>query len=216
MDDIKLQQAVREELMADPKMDHREVAVSVNEPGVVTLRGTVGSLRQKREAAVASKRVFGVKEVKNEPDVRPLVGDRRDDAILRAEVLQALSLNSLVPSGIDAMAKDGVVTLTGIANWNFQRVEAEETASDVRGVRALTSEIVLIPTSSEDDIKQAINERFERNAAVDAENLSVETVNGKVILSGFVSSWTAREAAVEGAWSVPNVTEVEDRIIIAY
>ena len=72
MDNTKLQQAVRDELAADPKIDHREVAVSVGDDGVVNLRGTVGSLRQRREAAEAAKRVFGVQEVKNNLDVRPL------------------------------------------------------------------------------------------------------------------------------------------------
>lgn len=216
MEPTDLQQAVRDELVADPKLDHREVAVSVTEPGVVVLRGTVGSLRQRREAAEAAKRVHGVQQVENHLEVRPLIGDRRDDAVLRGEVLQALALNGLVPEGIDVRARDGVVTLSGTVNWNYQRVEAEATATNVPGVRGIKSELVLIPTSSEEDIKEAIQERFARNAAIDAGNLSVETVGGKVILSGFVSSWAARDAAVDGAWSVPNVTQVDDRLLILY
>jgi osmotically-inducible protein OsmY len=53
-------------------------------------------------------------------------------------------------------------------------------------------------------------------AAVDADRLTVEISDGTVILSGFVSSWVARDAAIEAAWSMPNVTKVEDRIEIAY
>jgi osmotically-inducible protein OsmY len=216
MDNSALQQAVREELAADPKFDHREVAVSVNDEGIVNLRGTVGSLRQRREAAEAAKRVYGVQEVKNKLDVRPLIGDRRGDAVLRGEVLQALTLNSLVPGGIDAKVKDGIVTLAGKVNWNFEREEAETTAGNVRGVRGIRSELVLVPGAKEIDVKGAIEQALKRNATIDADSFSVETSDGKVTLRGSVSSWAARDAAIEAAWSVPNVTHVEDNIGIRY
>jgi osmotically-inducible protein OsmY len=182
----------------------------------VNLRGTVGSLRQRREAAEAAKRVYGVQEVKNNLDVRPLIGDRREDAVLRGEVLQALTLNSLVPEGIDAKVSDGIVTLAGTVNWNYEREEAEATAGNVRGVRGIRSELVLIPGAKSVDVQGAIQQALERNATIDADSVSVETSNGKVILKGFVSSWAARDAAIEAAWSIPNVTHVEDNIGIRY
>jgi osmotically-inducible protein OsmY len=57
-------------------------AVSADD-GVVTLRGTVGSFREKREAKQDAQRVHGVKRVENEVEVRILTEDRRDDADLR-------------------------------------------------------------------------------------------------------------------------------------
>jgi osmotically-inducible protein OsmY len=216
MDNSQLQQAVLDELAADPKIDPREVAVSVSENGVVNLRGTVGSLRQRREAAAAVKRVQGVLEVKNNVDVRPLIGDRREDAVVRGEVLQALTLNSTVPSTVDARVTDGVVTLSGTVNWNFEREEAETTSSNVRGVRGIRSEIVLVPTSKVEDVKQAIEEQIKRNASIDADSVSVVIAGGKVTLKGFVSSWAARDAAINAAWSAPNVTEVIDNIGIRH
>jgi osmotically-inducible protein OsmY len=211
-----LQQTVRDELAADPKIDHREIAVSVSGEGVITLRGTVGSLRQRRDAAEAVKRVYGVQKVENNLDVRPLIGDRREDAILRGEVLQALALNVLVPSGVDANVRDGIVELSGKVNWNFEREEAEAAASNVRGVRAIRSELVLIPGAKTVDVKGAIEQALKRNATIDADGVSVETSDGKVTLKGFVSSWAARDAAIEAAWSAPNVTQVEDHIGIRY
>jgi osmotically-inducible protein OsmY len=44
-----LQRNVTNELAWDPKIDSEAIAVSADD-GVVTLRGTVGSFRQKREA----------------------------------------------------------------------------------------------------------------------------------------------------------------------
>jgi osmotically-inducible protein OsmY len=215
MSDIELQESVREELFADPRIDHLAVAVSADQ-GVVTLRGTVGSLRQKREAGRAAKRVRGVLEVRNRLKVKLLIGDRCEDSELRGAVLQALALDSQLPSSIDANVDHGIVTLTGTVRWRFQREEAESVASNVRGVLGLKSRIVLIPMPSSIDVKEAIEQRFKRMASLEADRLTVETSGDTVILSGFVSSWEERDAAVDAAWSLPNVTEVKDRIEITY
>jgi len=42
--------------------------------------------------------------------VRLLNANRRDDADLRGAVLQALMLDALVPSTVDATVRDGLVT----------------------------------------------------------------------------------------------------------
>ncbi len=91
-----------------------------------TLRGTVGSFREKRKAEKAATRVYGVTEVSNELQVQMQMLDRRrDDADLRGDVLQALMLDSGVPMTVDAKVRDGIVTLTGTAPWQYQRDEAE-------------------------------------------------------------------------------------------
>jgi osmotically-inducible protein OsmY len=120
MSNDELELNVNDELLWDPKVDNAAIAVSADD-GVVTLRGTVGSFRQKREAKQDAERVYGVEKVSNELQVRILDGQRRDDADLRGAVLQALTLDSLVPSTIDARVDEGWVTLTGTANWQFER-----------------------------------------------------------------------------------------------
>ena len=89
---------VTDELYWDPKVDNSSIAASAAD-GKITLRGTVGSLREKREAKTAAERVFGVIAVDNQLQVRLLNGQRREDAELRGDVLQALMLDSLVPTG---------------------------------------------------------------------------------------------------------------------
>ena len=96
MSNEDLEANVSDELLWDPKVDPGEIGVFAND-GVVTLRGTVGSFRMKREAKQDAERVYGVKSVQNELQVRILDDDRRDDADLRGAVLQALSLDSLIP-----------------------------------------------------------------------------------------------------------------------
>src|SRR4051812_15536879 len=63
--DYDLTADVGDELFWDPKVDSAAIAVSAD-GGTITLRGTVGSLREKREAKKAAQRVFGVSSVDNQ------------------------------------------------------------------------------------------------------------------------------------------------------
>ena len=213
-DDLQLDVAA--ELSWDPKVDSQEIAVSADN-GVVTLRGTVGSIRQKREAKNAAARVYGVTEVSNELQVRMLDRSKREDADLRGDVLQALMLDSGVPMTVDAKVRDGFVTLTGTADWQYQRNEAEFLTASMPGVFGIENDITLISTPDGSDIKNDISNAFRRSARLDADELSVDTTSyGTVILAGAVSSWAEHDEAVAAAWSAPGVTEVDDRILVEY
>ena len=216
MSNNDLERSVTDELYWDPKVDNAAIAVSADD-GVVTLRGTVGSFRQKREATQDAERVFGVESVKNDLQVRIMNQDRRDDAELRGDVLQALMLDSIVPSTIDAKVDDGMVTLTGTANWQFERDEAEFVASNVLGVVSVDDEIDLVPpTPTAGDVQHSIKKAMERNAKLDADGLSVDSSNGTITLDGTVSSWADHDEAVAAAWAAPGVTNVKDHILVAY
>jgi osmotically-inducible protein OsmY len=216
MTDEELQLNVSDELFWDPKVDAEAIAVSAKE-GTITLRGTVGSFRQKREAQKAAERVYGVVYVDNQLDVRILTEDRREDADLRGDVLQAIMLDKLVPSTVDATVKDGFVTLTGTARWQYQRAEAEFVAGNILGVTGVQNDIYLdSPTPYAGDVQQSIKNAFQRNAKLDANNIDVATVDGTVILTGSVRSWAEHDAAVTAAWSAPGVVAVDDRLSIFY
>jgi osmotically-inducible protein OsmY len=216
MSNDDLQRYVTDELYWDPKVDSESIAVSVDN-GVVTLRGTVGSFREKREARQDAERVYGVTDVKNELDVRILNENRRSDAELRGDILQAMMLDSLIPSTIDAKVDNGVVTLTGKANWQFQRDEAEDVAGNLLGVMGVEDDIDLVPPGpTAHDVEHSIKKAMERNAKLDAESLSVESSDGTISLRGTVSSWADHDEAVAAAWAAPGVTNVKDHILVAY
>jgi osmotically-inducible protein OsmY len=216
MTDDELQDWVREELCWDPRVDSAAVAVSASD-GEVTLRGTVGSFRPKREAQKAAERVYGVTSVRNELDVRILDEHGRQDADLRGAVLQAMALDGLIPKSVDAKADSGLVTLTGTAAWQYQREEAEFVAGNVPGVVDVDNQITLTsPRPKAGDVKQSIERAFQRNASLDAEGLSVKTYGNTVLLSGAVSSWDERDAAVAAAWAAPGVAAVKDQIVVEY
>jgi osmotically-inducible protein OsmY len=213
-DDLQLDVAA--ELRWDPKVDSRAIAVSADD-GSITLRGTVGSFREKREAGKAAARVYGVTEVSNELQVQLLNGSKRNDADLRGDVLQALMLDSLVPKTVDAKVRDGSVTLAGTVEWQYQRDEAEFLTARVPGVRGIRNDLTLTSTPDGRDIQSDISDAFRRSARLDAEELSVDTTSyGTVILAGAVSSWAEHDEAVAAVWSAPGVTEVDDRIVVEY
>lgn len=216
MTDEQLQADVVAELCWDPKVGGEAIAVSAH-AGTVTLRGAVDSFRAKREAGKAACRVYGVTRVHNELDVRLLDDGKRDDAELRGDILQALMLDSLIPTTVDARARNGFVTLSGTADWQYQRDEAEVLAASVPGVYALQNHIRLTPAPDTGDVKKDISQAFRRNASLDADQLSVDTTScGRVTLVGTVSSWAEHDETVAAAWSAPGVIEVDDRIVVAY
>jgi osmotically-inducible protein OsmY len=162
MADADLMSNVTDELQWEPKVDSEAIAVAADD-GKITLRGTVGSLREKREAQKAAERVSGVVSVANKLEVKLLNDDRRDDAELRGDVLQALMLDSMVPSTIDADVLDGYVTLTGTAEWKYQTDEAKFVAGNVPGVIDVLDETDLLnPAPEAKDIEHDITGAFER------------------------------------------------------
>ena len=161
--------------------------------------------------------LFWEPRVDNELSVRLLDGNQRDDADVRGAVLQAMMLDSLVPSSIDAKVKDGMVTLTGIAPYNYQRAEAEYVAGNVLGVIGVDDQVELtIGDPTPDDVRHSIKKAFKRDASLDAEALSIDTFEGTVTLSGHVDSWVEHDAAVNAAWAAPGVLAVEDEIVVDY
>jgi osmotically-inducible protein OsmY len=216
MTDEALTLSVKDELFWDPKVDSEQIAVSADD-GTITLRGTVGSFRQKRDAKQAAERVHGVVYVENDLTVRILTKSRRADADLRGDVLQALLLDSLIPTTVDAKVEDGYVTLSGTVDWQYQRDEATFVAGNILGVTGVDNEILVGGAGRTiSGVSDGIQKAFKRDAKIDADNLTVAASDGTVSLSGSVRSWSEHDAAVAAAWAAPGVTTVNDRLTVSY
>jgi osmotically-inducible protein OsmY len=216
MTDEALALSVKDELFWDPKVDSEEIVVSADD-GTITLRGTVGSFRQKRDAKKAAERVHGVVYVENDLSVRILTDSRRADADLRGDVLQALLLDSLIPTTVDAKVEDGYVTLSGAVDWQYQRDEASFVAGNILGVTGVDNEILVGGDGRTiSGVSDAIQKAFKRDAKIDADNLIVAASDGTVTLSGSVRSWSEHDAALAAAWAGPGVTTVNDRLTVSY
>jgi len=215
MTDAELERHVAAELAWDPRTSSARITVAARD-GRVALCGTVGSLRQKREAATAAGRVRGVVGVDDRLGVVILAQELRADADLRDDVLQALLLDAHVPPGVGASVEDGVVTLAGDVEWHYQRDEAVFLAGNILGVTGVDNRIRLTGRTAAGDIAYAITRAYVRHANLDADGLAVATAGGAVTLTGVVRSWAERAAAVAAAWAAPGVTTVDDHLTLTY
>ncbi len=63
-------------------------------------------------------------------------------------------------------------------------------------------------------ITTAVKSRFVENKDVDASSISVETLNGTVMLSGFAKNSTEKSTAGTLAWKVNGVKSVKNEIAV--
>src|SRR4030081_1459127 len=107
--DDAIRQDVLFELKWDPKITSNDIAVAVKD-GVVTLSGYVPSYLEKDAAEKAAKRVYGVRGVANDIEVK-LPSTRADPEIAR-DAVRALERRIFVPSDdIQVTVTNGWVTL---------------------------------------------------------------------------------------------------------
>ena len=78
----------------------------------------------------------------------------------------------------------------------------------------MTNSIGIKPTVKWTDVKHKIDDAFRRNADLEARRISVLTHEGKVTLSGSVSSWSESTGAASAAWAAPGVTSVVNDLIV--
>jgi osmotically-inducible protein OsmY len=214
MTDRELQEHVQNALDWEPSIDAADIGVSV-ESGVVTLRGDVRSYSEKAVSERVALGVYGVKAVANDINVRLHDGQQRNDTEIAQAVLSALKWNTMVPDEkITVTVSNGLVTLKGKVDWEYQRRAAADAIRDLTGVRSVTNTISLEPHASALDVKSKIEAALKRSAEVDARRINVAVADGKVILSGNVHSWFERSEARHAAWAAPGVKEVDDRIAV--
>ena len=215
LDDSEIRSRVLAELDWDPSIDASDVGVAVKD-GVVTLTGTIPSYWQEKEVERVVKRIAGVRAVAEELAIKLPGTSERSDADIAQSVLSGLRFNVAVPTNrIQVTVEKGWVTLEGQVEWQYQKAAAESGINYLMGVRGVTNNIEIKPKVSSADVKAKIEAAFERLGQLDANEITIESRDGKVILRGSVRSWDEREQAEQAAWAAPGVTMVENHVFVA-
>jgi osmotically-inducible protein OsmY len=207
LDDVVL------ELKWDPKISSAsDISVAVKD-GVVTLSGFVPSFWEKDAAEKAVKRVYGVRGIANDIEVK-LFWQRTDPEIARDAVHELESHVSIPADTVKVTVKDGWVRLEGTVDWEYQKSLAQSAMKKLKGVSGVTNKIQVTPKASSAEVKSKIEEALRRSAELDARRITVEIEGSTVKLYGSVSSWAERDEAERAAWSAPGTTMVENHILV--
>jgi len=143
--DTSILDAVISELKWDPKIaTPDDIAVAVKD-GVVTLSGFVHSYWEKDAAEKAAKRVYGVKGVANDIEVKT-TWTRTDPEIARDAVQEIQSHVSLPADKIKVTVRNGWITLEGSVDWQYQKTLAESAVKKLKGVIGVTNNIEVKPS----------------------------------------------------------------------
>jgi hyperosmotically inducible periplasmic protein len=201
--------------------------------GKATLNGKVEDDVSKELAKEIALGVSGVKSVDNQLEVAENYqstnekGYREavDDVSISAAVRSRLVWSKHSYMGAKVDTKDGRVTLSGSVNNDEAKALAENLARNTRGVKSVSNQLKIDSNSTGDSVKSTAREtekavadawitakvksNFVYSSNVSAGDINVDTKNGRVTLSGKVSSGAERELAVEIAKNVRGVKSVE-------
>jgi Predicted periplasmic or secreted lipoprotein len=116
-------------------------------------------------------------------------------------------------SNIVVNTKEGIVTLSGDVTNLAAKNYADKEAKKIKGVFGVINEIVVRPKYRSDfDIRQAVRRRILNSAVIESEHVKATAADGKVTLSGEVSSWSEALEAVTLASEVRGVKEVKNNL----
>ena len=118
---------------------------------------------------------------------------------------------------IGVTAKDGIVTLMGTVDAYYKKLEAENAAKNVDGVKAVVEEIDVRysnSTKSDEDIAHDVLKALIDNWSVPNEKIQVKVEDGWITLDGHVTWNYQKEAANKAISYLPGVKGVTNRIKI--
>lgn len=138
---------------------------------------------------------------------------------LQADVQNAIKWEPLLNAAeIGVTAKDGVITLSGMVDSYAKKVEAENAAKSVGGVKAVAETIEINYGTSfkknDTEIAGEILNAWKWNWEVPSEKISVKVESGWVTLEGELEWNYQKEAAKNAINHLTGVKGVTNRIVI--
>ncbi len=146
-----------------------------------------------------------------EPDMTPqAISDKVEDELAFDP--------GVMPTNIDVVTTDGIVTLSGHTTNLLTKERAARIAEIVKGVRAVVNRIEVRPSVTRTDavIKSDVEMALLDDPATDSYELTTAVMHGEVTLAGSVDSYHEKELALTVAKGVRGVTAINDRIDVNF
>jgi osmotically-inducible protein OsmY len=117
---------------------------------------------------------------------------------------------------IGVTAKDGIVTLMGTVDAYYKKIEAENAAKNVDGVKAVVEEIEIRYSNdiSDEDIANSALKALIYNLAVPHESIQMKVEKGWITLEGQVTWNYQKEAAEKSIRHIKDIKGVTNHIRI--
>lgn len=210
--DKQLQADVIAELSWEPSVHAAQIGVEVTH-GVVTLAGHVATYAEKWNAEAAAQRVWGVKALAVEMEVKLGTLGQRNDGDIAESATNMLDWATSVPDdAVKVKVESGWITLSGSVDWQFQKHAATDSVRYLAGVRGVSDQIAIKPRAKVSVVKADIEAALKRRASEDAKDITVRVDGTQVTLGGTVHSLAERELAKNTAWGAPGVHSVVDEM----
>lgn len=210
--DPELKTDVIAELGWDPAINATAIDVHV-EQGVVRLTGQVTRLADRPVIERAVRRVYGVRSIVLDLDVKLPPKHQRTDAEIASAVDALLAWMSDVPTQrIRIGVNEGWLQLRGEVDWDCQRKAVEAQLSQLAGLAGIRNDLTLRPQVTPADLGSRIERALRRQASREASRIGVHVDAGTVTLRGVAHSLQERDAIVGAGWAAPGVSCVVDEV----
>jgi hyperosmotically inducible periplasmic protein len=206
------------------KKQFKDVKVSVDNNGIATLSGTVDLYEYKVDADKRVHKIKSIKGVRNEIEVGgPSVPDQELQQKLQEKLMyDRVGYGTNAFNAIGVKVQNGAVTLGGHAYSDVDKDSALALVSTFPGVKDVTDEIEVDPTSIMDNqirlsVARAIYgyPSLNKYAINPARPIRISVQNGNVELYGTVDSNADRDTANIRANGVPGVFSVKNYLQVA-
>ena len=217
-DDNKVAQEIQGKLKGK---QYQNVKVTVNNDGVATLSGTVDLYEYKADADKKAHKAKGVKAVENDIQVAgPSVTDQQLQEKLQQEVnYSRVGYGTTTFNAVAVTVHDGDVTLSGHVYDYIDRNAILALVQTTPGVRDVTDDMQVDPTSIMDDqirvrVARAIYSypSLQKYWINPVKPIRISVQNGHVELDGTVDSKADRDIAFMRANQVPGVFSVKNNL----
>jgi osmotically-inducible protein OsmY len=210
--DNEIQKNVLEELDHLPFINTAQIGVTVRN-GIVNLSGRIDTYPHKIIAERAILKLKNVHGVADNLEVILKDENKKSDPEIAQAVLYAIEWHSgLDPDNIKIIVENGIVTMAGEVNWDYQRKLAYQTVSHINGVIRVINNIKLAERPISEQVKEKIRAAFQRNANIEAGSIHVSLEGNTVILNGKVRSWLEKLEVENTIWSLPGIVAVENKL----